>query len=494
MTSVSVMPARREQGPGGPRLGYQGVLTGARRPRVWTLILSDAVTAAMAALLATVWHLGGSDASRLRGTPTQLVTAAVVPLWVLAMWACGAYAPRLMPEDGELRRVLRTAARLTVPLAVGSLLIDSTTLLRHLVLAVAAAAVLTPGVRRLTGWAAGRSRGPRQRPRRALVVGHLGSIAEFLVCLRPSDARRLDVVAACGVGAGPGPAGPELPVPVVGGMDQVVAAAATYRCDLVIALGCPELGGGVLRRLCWRLRDSGVEVALAPILTDVSTERIALATAGGLPLLHLRAPVLTGPARRLTDLCNRVAALLILMVLSPLMLVLAALVRATSPGPALFRQTRVGLDGMEFVCLKFRTMAVDAEARQAEVAHLNEMRDGPLFKISKDPRLTRIGGLLRRYSLDELPQLFNVVAGSMALVGPRPPLPAEAARYSEEMRRRLAVKPGLTGLWQVSGRSSLTWAESVRLDLSYVENWSPSLDAMILLRTTSAVVRGNGAF
>lgn len=495
MTSVSVMPARREQGPGGPHVGYDGLLADARRTRVWVLILSDALTASLAVLLATFWNLGGSDASRLGGTPTKLVTAAVVPLWVLGLWACGAYASRLMPGEGGLRgRVLRTAARLTVPLAAVSLLIDSTTLLRHVVLAVAAAVVLTPGVRRLTTWWAERGRGQRQRPSRALIVGHAGSIAEFLSCLRPADARRLDVVAACVVGSGEGLDRARLSVPVAGGMDEIAPAAAAYRCDLVIALGCQEFGGGTLRRLCWRLQESGVEVALAPILSDVAAQRMAFATAGGLPLLHLRAPVLSGPTRRLTGLANRLAALLVVAFLSPLMCALAVLVRVTSPGPALFRQTRVGLDGEEFTCLKFRTMVVDAEARQAEVAHLNEMRDGPLFKISKDPRLTRVGGVLRRYSLDELPQLFNVVAGSMALVGPRPPLPAEAARYTDEMRRRLAVKPGLTGLWQVSGRSSLSWAESVRLDLSYVENWSPSMDAMILLRTTSAVVRGNGAY
>jgi exopolysaccharide biosynthesis polyprenyl glycosylphosphotransferase len=277
-------------------------------------------------------------------------------------------------------------------------------------------------------------------------------------------------------------------------MDAVLHATGAYGCDVVIALGCPEFGRGALRRLCWQLQKVGVEVALAPILTDVAANRLALASAGGLPLLHLRAPVLSGPTRLLTDLCQRIAAVLVLILISPLFLVLCVLVRATSRGPAVFRQSRVGLDGAEFTCLKFRTMVVDAEARQAELAHLNEMRDGPLFKISKDPRLTRIGGTLRRYSLDELPQLLNVVGGSMALVGPRPPLPAEVARYSEDMRRRLAVKPGLTGLWQVSGRSSLSWAESVRLDLSYVENWSPGLDAMILLRTTSALVRGEGAY
>jgi len=468
MTTVSLMPARRD-----PGSAYRDLLADARRPRTWTLIVSDAFTAVLAALIAMLWHLGGSDASRLRGIPTLLATVAVVPLWLLGLWACGAYSRRLLAEDDELRsRVLRTAARMTVLLAAASLLIDSTALLRHDLLAVALAAALTPLLRRAHRWADERATGVPRRARRGLIVGHPASITEFMLHQRPDD----------------------LPVPVAGGMDEIVAAAGAYGCDVVIALGCPEFGRGALRRLSWQLHAAGVEVALAPILTDVAAGRLALADAGGLPLLHLRAPVLTGPARVLTDLWQRAAALLILTMISPLMFVLAVLVRATSRGPALFRQQRVGLDGAEFTCLKFRTMVVDAEARQAEVAHLNEMSDGPLFKISKDPRLTRIGGVLRRYSLDELPQLLNVVGGTMALVGPRPPLPAEAERYTDEMRRRLAVKPGLTGLWQVSGRSSLSWAESVRLDLSYVENWSPGLDAMILLRTTSAVVRGEGAF
>ena len=491
MTTVSLTPTRRDPGP-----AYRDLLAAARRPRIWTLICSDAFTAALAALIAALWNLGGSDVSRLRGTPMVLATVAVVPLWLLGLWACGAYGRRLLAEDAELRgRVLRTAARMIVLLAFASVLADSTSLLRHDLLAVATAAALTPLVRRFNRWADERATGAPRRPRRGLILGHPASIAEFLHHQRPADARRLSVVAACVVGAAtPEEADAELPVPVAGGMDEIVRAADAYGCDVVIALGCPEFGRGALRRVCWQLHQAGVEVALAPILSDVANARLALATAGGLPLLHLRAPVLSGPMRRLTDLAQRVVAAGVLLLISPLMLLLALVVRATSRGPSLFRQNRVGLDGAEFTCLKFRTMVVDAEARQAEVAHLNEMPDGPLFKISKDPRLTRIGGVLRRYSLDELPQLLNVVGGSMALVGPRPPLPGEVSRYTEDMRRRLAVKPGLTGLWQVSGRSSLSWAESVRLDLSYVENWSPGLDAMILLRTTSAVVRGEGAF
>jgi exopolysaccharide biosynthesis polyprenyl glycosylphosphotransferase len=204
--------------------------------------------------------------------------------------------------------------------------------------------------------------------------------------------------------------------------------------------------------------------------------------------------VFTGPRRVLKGFLDRVAAFALLMVGAPAMLVIAVVIRATSPGPALFRQQRVGRGGEEFTCFKFRTMTADAETRRSELAHLNERGEGLLFKIRQDPRITRAGGFLRRYSLDELPQLLNVLAGDMSLVGPRPPLPREVADYDDMVRRRLLVKPGLTGLWQVSGRSNLSWAESVRLDLSYVDNWSPALDARILLRTVTAVVKGTGAY
>jgi lipopolysaccharide/colanic/teichoic acid biosynthesis glycosyltransferase len=179
-------------------------------------------------------------------------------------------------------------------------------------------------------------------------------------------------------------------------------------------------------------------------------------------------------------------------VLAPPMLLVAVAVRLDG-GPALFWQRRIGVGGREFRMVKFRSMAVDAEERLAELRERNE-GFGVLFKMHDDPRVTRVGAVLRRYSLDELPQLFNVLAGSMSLVGPRPPLPSEVAGYATDARRRLLVKPGMTGLWQVSGRSDLSWEESVRLDLRYVENWTIALDAKILFRTVHAVVRGNGAF
>jgi exopolysaccharide biosynthesis polyprenyl glycosylphosphotransferase len=210
-------------------------------------------------------------------------------------------------------------------------------------------------------------------------------------------------------------------------------------------------------------------------------------------MLHVEHPRLSGGSRVVKEVVDRVGAALLILLSAPLLLALAVCVRLDSPGPVLFRQVRVGRDGREFVIVKFRTMYLDAEARLAELRHLNEY-DGVLFKIRNDPRVTRMGRWLRRLSLDELPQLFNVVRGQMSLVGPRPPLPEEVAGYPDDMRRRLAVKPGMTGLWQVSGRSDLPWEEAVRLDLRYVENWSLSLDLVILMRTLSAVLRPSGAY
>jgi exopolysaccharide biosynthesis polyprenyl glycosylphosphotransferase len=202
-------------------------------------------------------------------------------------------------------------------------------------------------------------------------------------------------------------------------------------------------------------------------------------------------PELAGARQLVKNVFDRVVAGLLLVLIAPLLLGLALAVRVSSPGPALFRQTRVGRDGRVFTIVKFRTMRQDAERMKVELV---SDADGVLFKVRDDPRVTALGALMRRHSLDELPQLINVLFGHMSLVGPRPPLPEEVAQYGDDVRRRLLVRPGLTGLWQVSGRSDLSWEESVRLDLRYVENWSLMLDLQILWKTWSAVARGQGAY
>jgi exopolysaccharide biosynthesis polyprenyl glycosylphosphotransferase len=258
-------------------------------------------------------------------------------------------------------------------------------------------------------------------------------------------------------------------------------------------LSCPEMSGAGLRDLAWELEKTGTDLCVAPALLDVAGPRTTIRPVAGLPLLHVDHPEFTGLRRLIKAAFDRAMALTALLLLAPLFILISAIIRLTDGGPAFFRQTRVGRDGRAFMVFKFRTMVVDAEARKAQLISLNES-DGVLFKMRRDPRVTRVGVLLRRWSLDELPQLINVLIGDMSMVGPRPALPQEAALYGDHVRRRLAVKPGITGLWQVNGRSDLTWDESVRLDLRYVENWSFMLDLQILWKTWSAVFRGSGAY
>jgi len=232
---------------------------------------------------------------------------------------------------------------------------------------------------------------------------------------------------------------------------------------------------------------------VAPALMEVTGPRLHVAPVYGLTLLRVSQPTFKGARWVLKGVFDRVAACLALLVLAPLLIGVALAIKWEDGGPVLFRQQRVGKAGRLFPMLKFRSMVCDAESRRAELEAANEGA-GPLFKLRVDPRVTRVGAVLRRYSLDELPQLINVVAGDMSVVGPRPPLSVEVELYGVDARRRLLVKPGLTGLWQVSGRSDLSWEETVRLDLRYVENWSFAMDMVIIWKTAGAVLRGNGAY
>lgn len=489
MTVLNVLTPERRTRPD-VRTGRDG------RTKVYlrTLLLADSVAALVGALAAYALHPDGSDSANLQIFPMRLAVALMPPCWALALWLQRAYDRRRVGLDPELyRKVLSASGLLAAAVAAGALTIDSMALFRQVIVAIPLAAALTPIARAAARVSLSRA-GLNVEQRRVLLVGHARSVAGFAAQVRPNRAPWLRVVGACLVGPTEPDEEENLPFSMKGDLGSVVETAAAMDCDAVVVLNCPEVDGPALRDLSWRLHEQGVDLAIVPMLVGVAAERILVDTVDGLPMMHIRAPILSGPARAVKDGLERTAAAVALGLLSPLMLALAVLVRATSAGPALFRQVRVGKDGGEFVCLKFRTMVADAERLREQLEHLNEKSDGVLFKIRRDPRITTVGRFLRKCSLDELPQLINVVKGEMSLVGPRPPLPEEAAKYTDEVRRRLAVKPGLTGLWQVSGRSMLSWDESVRLDLSYVENWSPQLDAKILLRTTSAVVRGTGAF
>lgn len=280
--------------------------------------------------------------------------------------------------------------------------------------------------------------------------------------------------------------------PLLVGMDRVVAAVDLVGADTVFVANA-ALTPKQVRELAWSLEGRSVEIAVLPSLAEVASHRVTMQISHGMPMVWLHAPRRRGLSITLKHGLDRGLALAAMLVAAPVMVVLAAAVRLTSRGPAIFTQTRIGKGGQPFTMYKFRTMVVDAHARKQALQQANQAQ-GPLFKLHDDPRVTRVGKFLRKYSLDELPQLINVVIGDMSLVGPRPPLPEEVAAYDDEVRRRMLVRPGLTGLWQVSGRSDLGWDDSVRLDLRYVENVSLGQDADILRRTVRSVLKGDGAY
>jgi exopolysaccharide biosynthesis polyprenyl glycosylphosphotransferase len=282
-------------------------------------------------------------------------------------------------------------------------------------------------------------------------------------------------------------------LPVLGDLSEVAEVVARLEVDTVAVLPCPELDGPALRRLGWDLEKTQAELLLAPAVTEIVGTRVQIRPVCGLPLMHMERPELTGVRRLGKDLFDKVSAGLGALFLLPALLTIALAVKVTSPGPVFFRQQRLGRDGQTFSMLKFRSMVAGAD-RMVDELEADSDGNGVLFKKKDDPRITRVGSFLRRYSLDELPQLVNVLRGDMSLVGPRPPLPSEVERYGFDMHRRFLVKPGLTGLWQVSGRSDLSWDDSVRIDVRYVENWSLTFDFMILWKTVGAVLRGSGAY
>jgi exopolysaccharide biosynthesis polyprenyl glycosylphosphotransferase len=281
-------------------------------------------------------------------------------------------------------------------------------------------------------------------------------------------------------------------VPVIGSLGQVPDVVRAMGCDAVAVTSDDATRYNYLRELAWSLEGAGVELLVDPGLVEVAGPRMHIRPLMGFPLLHVEEPHFTGWRRVVKRVSDIVLTSVGLMIISPVMLGIAAAIKLQDGGPVIFRQARIGRSGKAFTMLKFRSMVVDAEERKLQLMHHNEGKGG-LFKLSHDPRVTPIGRVLRNFSLDELPQLFNVLAGTMSLVGPRPHLASELVQMPSEASRRSLMTPGLTGLWQVSGRSDLEGDEAIRLDLRYVENWSLSLDLQILWKTVSAVLARRGA-
>ncbi|MEU3727048.1 sugar transferase [Streptomyces sp. NPDC031705] len=363
------------------------------------------------------------------------------------------------------------------------------------------ALLVTVACHKLTYHHLSAARREAQAVSRVLVVGEPAAAEHVIAHLAARTDHPYVVVGVVPVGEGPLVGG----MPVAARLDAsmpgapngdsaaVLAAVRSHHADLVLVAPGARIAGERLRRVAWALHDEGLDLAVFPGLVEVSVKRLETLSAGGLAVLRVAPPVRRGVQPLLKSVLDRAGAAVGLLVLAPLFLGLVLAVRLGSPGPAFYSQRRIGRDGVPFVMWKFRTMVVDADRRKADLVVANE-NDGPMFKMRRDPRVTRVGRLLRRTSLDELPQLVNVLTGSMSLVGPRPPLPEEVAEYDEVELRRLSVRPGMTGLWQISGRSDLSWDETIQLDLQYVDNWSFTSDVDVMGRTLRAVVDGRGAY
>jgi exopolysaccharide biosynthesis polyprenyl glycosylphosphotransferase len=414
-------------------------------------------------------------------------------LWPALLGATGAYAQRSIGTGSEeFRSVGQSAVILLAAAAFVSYAAQVYPSRSVVVFGVPGLALVSLLVRVLARRCLHLLRSRGRCMKRVVLVGRGGAVLGLADRLTRERFAGLDVVGLCVTAADNARVAEVTGLPV-SGLDDVVAMARRLGADTVAVTSASETAAEYLRRLSWQMEGTGLELLVAPGLVEVAGPRLHIRPFEGLPLLSVEQPRFEGWRRMVKGAVDRMAALGALVVLAPAFLVIVLAVGLSSPGPVLFRQERIGINGRRFTMLKFRSMVVDADERLAALQAANES-DGLLFKMRSDPRVTPVGRWLRRLSLDELPQLLNVLGGSMALVGPRPPLPAEVAQYDAAVSRRLLVKPGLTGLWQISGRSDLPWEEAVRLDLRYVENWTLALDVKIIWKTLSAVLRSHGAY
>jgi exopolysaccharide biosynthesis polyprenyl glycosylphosphotransferase len=477
--------------------------TGGARVPSWTRQFVAALVAvdlAAALIAALVCWLVRPETDRRSVTvlslhvPYWTLPAVATPIWLGALAIGGAYRRRRASQGlGDYRLPVITALRLAGALSIlaFALHIQISRLLVVVYFPVLlVTSLILRGVCRQV-LSASRRRGHALR--KMLLVGDEECVARFANHLSRSPLREYRLVGACippdksWVNTGPNR------LSVVGRPDDVVAIAQARDVDTVLIVGHPHLTATTLQEIAWRIERSGRNLLVGPDVVDLAGPRISVAAIGGLPLLHIGDPLI-GVHRHTVKACyERLIAGVLLVLLSPVFAVVALAILINSGRPVFYRQQRVGFRARLFTIVKFRTMEQGADSQQDRLHDSND-HDGVLWKMRVDPRVTPIGRWLRRYSIDELPQLLNVVRGDMVLIGPRPCLPKEAKRFGEAAQRRFLARPGLTGLWQVSGRSDIPWEEAVRLDLYYVENWSPWMDLMIAWRTVKVMLTGSGGY
>ncbi|WP_448625846.1 sugar transferase [Geodermatophilus sp. URMC 64] len=460
-----------------------------RRPTPEWLVRHTATVVAVDALAAVVSVL----LARLVGAPLGWpAVAAAAVLWPLLVAGAGAYAERRQGTGGdEFRRVALAGLVAVAGAGIAGSLVDGA--LDGIVLVAAPLATVLSLVAHVANrWRLHRARAQGLMTKAVVVVGRDGAVLDLVKRIRRDPTAGLRVVGACV----PRPRESSLLVAegvrVLGGLDDVVRVLDEVRSDAVLVASASESSGSYLRELAWRLEGTRIDVLVGPGVIEVAPRRLQVRPTASMPLIQIQEPEFRGYRRFLKTALDRLVAGFLLLLTLPGSLAIVAAIRLTSPGPALFRHRRIGKQGQEFTLYKFRSMVADAPPDIALMG-LNEGNEVQ-FKLRHDPRVTAVGRFLRRYSLDELPQLLNVLKGEMSLVGPRPHVTREVEMYGPDVHRRLLVKPGLTGLWQVSGRSDLGWDESVELDVRYVENWSLGLDLVIMWRTVRAVLRSSGAY
>jgi exopolysaccharide biosynthesis polyprenyl glycosylphosphotransferase len=427
-------------------------------------------------------------------TPAYTALSLALPVfWLGALLLAGAYDARFIGTGSdEFRKVLNAGVGLAAAVGLFFYMVSLPLSRGYFVIALAGITLFDLVARYWMRVRLHRQRASGKYMHSVVAVGRAWAIADLVTELKRDRYHGLTVVGACVTQ--PGQSDEVAGVPVFGGLDDITAAVMAYSADTVAVTVCPEMDGIRLRSLAWELEKTGTDLCVSPSLLDVAGPRTTIRPTAGLSLLHVDHPQLDGFRLALKGLFDRAVAAAALLTFAPVFTVLAVAIWLDDRGPALFTQIRVGKDGRTFRMYKFRTMAVNAEQRHPESLSIDDDFGGVPFIMRKDPRITAVGEHLRRWSIDELPQLINVFLGHMSLVGPRPALVEEAEKYAEHVRRRLVTKPGVTGLWQVNRRSDLSWDESVRLDLRYVENWSFALDMQILWKTISMLIRGSGAY
>ncbi|UKO94021.1 sugar transferase [Gordonia amicalis] len=476
------------------------------RSRSWVhsyltrLAWSDAVIVVFAVVLAQLVRFGADDVLVPNGAtrvPAGVVSVALGAAWLISLRAFQTVDRRVIGSGSqEYSRVLSASLTVFGALAMMDLLFRLNIARGFLALAFPLGTLGLLSSRWLWRRRLSRQRILSHNLERVLVVGSSASASPVIERLIEKPELGFQVVGLC-VPSGRQHGGPvvvkDLRVPIVGTFDDVYLAVRESGATTVAVTSAEALGHQAMQALSWDLEGLDVDMVVSPGVTDVAGPRMMVRPVAGLPLLHIDKPRYEGANKFLKAAVDRIGAVVILLALAPIFVAIAVAVKLDSSGPVFYRATRVGINNKPFKMWKFRSMVVNADQLKAELRAVDEGA-GLLFKLRDDPRVTRVGSFIRRYSLDELPQLLNVLGGTMSLVGPRPPLSSEVEQYDGRVARRMLVKPGMTGLWQVSGRSDLSWEESVRLDLSYVENWSIMQDALILWKTVYAVFAKEGAY